>query len=177
MYDNKKDKEPVPPLSKKNMKVAFGHAVASNDKKKVSAAPPTAASSRSAHGGRNSLGGGGGGVAGKSAMKMQSSPDLSLGKAKAGARGGGDGGGGGGLNGFAKLQLKAAKGPQIVTYEDEGPSAPRGGGRGRHGGDGLDLELKGQSKYMPIRDDDDYPSVGGDQLDRLLGNAKRGKFG
>lgn len=171
MYDKKEPPSVQQP--KKNLKVAFGHSAVSSDKKKVGAiAPPTAASNKSAGGGRSSLA-----AAGKNSMKVHSSPDLLKGKSS-----GGNGGGtnGGGLSGFAKLQLKAAKGPQIVTYEDEGPSAPRGGmgNRGRQN-ENMDLELRGQSKYMPIRDDDesDFISHGGDQVDRLLNNARRGRFG
>lgn len=83
--------------------------------------------------------------------------------------------GGGGVNGFAKLQQQVAKkvgGPMVVTYEDEsdyGGAMKKGGG----GRSDLNLELRGQSHYIPVNDRDD---LGGDQLDKLLSNARKGRF-
>jgi hypothetical protein len=80
---------------------------------------------------------------------------------------------GGGMNGFAKLQQQVSKksgGPVVVTYEDE---SDFGGGM-RKGGGGrsdLNLELRGQSHYIPVNDE-----LGGDQLDKLLNNARKGRF-
>lgn len=165
MYEKKVGDSSSNNQQKKQLKVAFGNSILGNDKK-----PPIGAASKvnaTASSGHGKLGGN----SNKSASALAS---------KAGGGGRGVGGGGGReevTNGFAKLQLKAAKGPQIVTYEDEAPvgrNAPRGGGRG-HMEASMDLELKGQSKYMPIRDEDDYGG-GGDQLDLLLTNTRRGRF-
>eukprot|EP01038_Epipyxis_sp_PR26KG_P008507 gene8507-11499_t len=78
-------------------------------------------------------------------------------------------------NGFAKLQLNVTKnkGPVVVTYDDDETghsNNKRGNGRGPL--DGRSLELKGQSEYISIRDDD---GIGGDQLDKLLIQARRAR--
>lgn len=166
MYEKKE--APSTQQSKKNWKVAFGHSAAGNDKKKRGAVAPTAPSNNYTGAGRSSLA-----AAGKNAIRMHGSTDLLKGKASVSDGAASD------LNGFAKLQMKAAKGPHIVTYEDEGPSAPHGGAghRGRQN-DHMDVELRGQSKYMSLRgDDSEFVSPGGDQVDRLLNNARRGRFG
>eukprot|EP00599_Poterioochromonas_sp_BG-1_P012691 CAMPEP_0173155752 /NCGR_PEP_ID=MMETSP1105-20130129/14307_1 /TAXON_ID=2985 /ORGANISM="Ochromonas sp., Strain BG-1" /LENGTH=690 /DNA_ID=CAMNT_0014072267 /DNA_START=11 /DNA_END=2083 /DNA_ORIENTATION=+ len=81
----------------------------------------------------------------------------------------------GGINGFAKLQAKVHNQPVIVTYEDEDVGASKSS---------LNLELRGQSRYVPVHESsidegDDYSyrgRGGGDQLDKLLANTKKGKF-
>lgn len=82
----------------------------------------------------------------------------------------------GGINGFAKLQAKVHNQPVIVSYEDEDVGASKSS---------LNLELRGQSRYVPVHESsidegDDYSyrgrGGGGDQLDKLLANTKKGKF-
>lgn len=128
---------------RKQQKVAFGGAV---DKKVAPAA------------------------AGRSPAAASKAPPKipPLGGNRAGGRNS-DMGGGGGVNGFAKLQQQAGKkqGPMVVTYEDdEDLGVGRRGGGGTRSDSGL--ELRGQSKYIPVDD--------GDQLDFLLTNARKGKF-
>lgn len=143
---------------RKAVKVAFGANVINGDKK-------TAA----------------GGVGGKPTNNKPSNAPPPKGGAKVPPLGGvGKTAGGrgsdndrGNVNGFAKLQQQVSKksgGPVVVTYEDE---SDYGGGMKRGGGgrSDLNLELRGQSHYIPVNDD-----FGGDQLDKLLGNARKGKF-
>lgn len=75
-----------------------------------------------------------------------------------------------GVNGFAKLQLNVNKvkgGPLVVSYEDEAPSKPSGN-RGSASRFEPDLELRGESRYIPASN--------GDQIDLLLQNSRKGKF-
>jgi hypothetical protein len=79
-------------------------------------------------------------------------------------------------NGFAKLQQKVSNQPLVVSYEEDD-----------HVG-GLNLELRGNSKYIPVSDnpnyDDDNGSYqsnrrgggGGRDVDKLLNNARKGRF-
>eukprot|EP00981_Chlorochromonas_danica_P011165 scaffold3779_cov254-Ochromonas_danica.AAC.25 len=76
-----------------------------------------------------------------------------------------------GRGGFQQLQQRVNRvsGPVIVSYEDE----ENNGGAG--------LELRGQSRYVPVRDEDynnyeDNNFLHNDQLDHLLAKNRRGKF-
>jgi hypothetical protein len=72
-------------------------------------------------------------------------------------------------NGFAKLQSAAKAAPIVVTYEDEGQYSVRGKGRG-----GNSMELQSESEYLHIgKSGGDV--IGGDQLDRLLVQARRAR--
>ena len=77
------------------------------------------------------------------------------------------------VSGFAKLALAAKASPVVVTYEDE----PVGGLKGkRRTGASSSLELNGESEYLRIgRAGEDV--IGGDQLDRLLVQARRARAG
>jgi hypothetical protein len=112
-----------------------------------------------------------------------------------------------GMNGFSKLQNKVKNQPLIISYEEDdmhgvgiggGRKGGGGGGGGRNdrrnyddhgdygGGGDLNLELRGQSRYIPVNeriDDfvDDHGGGGGrnkkgDQIDKLLSNARNGKY-
>lgn len=106
---------------------------------------------------------------------MQKVPTGGVGGGNSKAAGGARGGGEPGTGGFQKLQQRVGKvsGPTIVSYDDENDNG--GGGGGGSGG----LELRGQSRYVAVSDDD-YAYPGGalqsDQLDKLLNNNRRGKF-
>jgi hypothetical protein len=91
------------------------------------------------------------------------------------------------INGFAKLQQKVQGQPLVVSYEeDENPMAGnknrRGGGGGGRGEMEESLELRGQSHYIPVTDDDNsynYPpqrNKNGKQVSDVLMNARKGKF-
>lgn len=76
-----------------------------------------------------------------------------------------------GRGGFQQLQQRVNRvsGPVIVSYEDE----ENNGGAG--------LELRGQSRYVPVRDEDynsyeDNNVLHNDQLDNLLAKNRRGRF-
>lgn len=76
-------------------------------------------------------------------------------------------------NGFAKLQLKTTGGPRVVTYEDDEAIdilPARRGGNGNSMQGSMNLELRGQSKYISVGNDDE---VSGDQLDQLLAGTRR----
>lgn len=76
-----------------------------------------------------------------------------------------------GGGGFAKLQQVAARGgPVVVTYDDEVVGA---GGGGRSGGRSS-MELNCESEHLRVgKDNSDI--IGGDQLDRLLVQARRAR--
>lgn len=141
---------------RKPAKVAFGHPAVTKDSKdaaKKRAVPGLALNGEKAI---------------QKVPPAASKPSGPVGRRGAGAggdRGGGDDYGdepGPGMGGFSKLQARVRGGPVIVSYDDE---VGEGGGGGNGGG----LELRGQSRYVPVRDS-------GDQLDRLLENNRKGKF-
>jgi hypothetical protein len=84
---------------------------------------------------------------------------------------------GGGGGGFRALQ--ANNGPVIVNYDDDlgGSNNTRNsGGRGRRGGDNArrSAELDGNSEYLRIGGEE-VDLISGDQLDRLLSKARKGR--
>jgi len=105
-------------------------------------------------------------------------------KRKAGGNGGGGVGGG-----FAKLQHGVAGGkgsvvrggPAIVTYNGADDSPVRGGGGGhkgvsvRFGGGSSERDqLRGESEYLRVTGED-VDVISGDQLDRLLVQARKAR--
>jgi hypothetical protein len=198
MYDgakqgNKFDASSITGKGKEQPKkaTAFGHSVASSDKKndQINSKVPS-----------NPVKGNGPPPL-KSSVKPPVNRNLGKGHDDD------DRGGGLGMNGFAKLQNKVKNQPLIMSYEeDEMQIAGIGGGRkggaagGRNerrnhddhddyggGGGDLNLELRGQSRYIPVNeridDFDDHSSGGGggrnkkgDQIDKLLSNARKGKY-
>jgi hypothetical protein len=84
------------------------------------------------------------------------------------------------INGFAKLQLGTGVvkgGPVVVTYDDDNDDNYGGGRGGGGGGRGRDNhhsagELRGQSDFIKMTNTHD-DMINGDQLDRLLVQAKR----
>jgi hypothetical protein len=92
------------------------------------------------------------------------------------------------INGFAKLQQKVQGQPLVVSYEeDENPMAGNKNRRGGGGGGGRgemeeSLELRGQSHYIPVTDDDNsynFPpqrKKNDKQVSDVLMNARKGKF-
>ena len=77
----------------------------------------------------------------------------------------------GNISGFAKLAQAAKVSPVVVTYEEEPVSGLKGN---RRGGNSSSLELNGESEYLRIgRAGEDV--IGGDQLDRLLVQARRAR--
>ena len=100
------------------------------------------------------------------------------------------------MNGFARLQSN--KGPVVVTHDtdDEAPRGRRdwgndeepvgaaaaaagrkkaGGGVGGGGNMKQSVELKGKSEYIRVSAEDDM--ISGDQLDRLLMQARKARVG
>lgn len=92
------------------------------------------------------------------------------------------------MNGFARLQINA-KGPVVVTHDSEDEGGHRGGGRRdwgnddepagaanrKKGGMKQSMELKGKSEYIRVSTEDDM--INGDQLDRLLMQARKARVG
>lgn len=84
-----------------------------------------------------------------------------------------------GQGGFGALAAKARGGPVVVSYEDDlgGSTAGQRGPRsGKGGGNRQSAELDGNSEYLRIGGEE-VDLISGDQLDRLLVNARRTRGG
>lgn len=83
------------------------------------------------------------------------------------------------VQGFGKLQQLASKvsGPLIVSYDDEGREVKGGAGGKRIGGNAArSQELSGESEYLRIGGTE-VDIISGDQLDRLLLQARKARTG
>lgn len=76
--------------------------------------------------------------------------------------------GDGGFGGFAKLQQSIKGGPIVAIHEEESHNSYK-----RDAPQGASMELRGQSEYFSVADDADV--LGGDQLDRLLVQARNAR--
>lgn len=143
---------------KKQLKVAFGGSVM-NGEKKLSAAPSTASNVNS----------------NKQQQQQGPKANKSTGDLLAHKRNPANNGNLAG-NGFAKLQLKTTGGPRVVSYEDDEAvdihPARHGNSNGSAMQGSMNLELRGQSKYVSVVGGSE-DEVSGDQLDRLLAGTRR----
>jgi hypothetical protein len=87
------------------------------------------------------------------------------------------------VSGFGLLKARAQAGPVVVSYDDESSAAGGGGFADRasprrrahdRSSHGSSFELSGESEYLKVGKSD-ADIIGGDQLDRLLVQARRAR--
>lgn len=83
-----------------------------------------------------------------------------------------------GVQGFGKLQKFASKvnGPLIVSYDEEGREVEPANKRVYGSNAARSQELSGESEYLRIGGEE-VDVISGDQLDRLLAQARRARSG